>query len=48
MFKDSYRAIKITSAARKPPMLTAQTCKTDHGGVPGVDDMTLAAVPGLK
>jgi hypothetical protein len=22
-------------------MLTPQTCKTDHGGVPGVDDMTV-------
>ena len=22
-------------------MLTAQTCKTDHDGVPGVDDMTV-------
>jgi len=29
-------------------MLTAQTCKTDHLGVPGVDDMTLAAVQGLS
>ena len=27
-------------------MLTAQTCKTDHVGLPGVDDMTLVAVQG--
>jgi hypothetical protein len=29
-------------------MLTAVTCKTDHLGVPGVDDMTVAAGQGLS
>jgi len=48
IFKDSYRSRKITSGARKPPMVTAQACKTDHVGVPGVDDLTVATVWGLS
>jgi len=41
ILKDSYRIIKITSAAKKRPMLAARARKSDHLGVVGVDDMTL-------
>jgi hypothetical protein len=46
IFKDSYRALRITSTTLTPPLLTVLTRKTDHVCVPGVDDMTVAEVQG--
>jgi len=48
MFKDSYPTLRITSSTLNPPLLTALIRKTDHLSVPGVDDMTLAAVQGSR
>jgi hypothetical protein len=46
IFKDSYRALRITSTTLTPPLLTVLTRKTDHVCVPGVDDMTLVPAQG--
>jgi len=48
MFKDSYHTLRITSTTLNPTLLTALIRKSDHVGVPGVDDMTLAAVQGSE
>jgi hypothetical protein len=46
IFKDSYRALRITSMTLTPPLLTVLTRKTDHVCVPGVDDMTVVPAQG--